>query len=364
MVLAAQVQQLYSQAQPAILGSLAGAAVLTFALWEVVSHWRLLLWLGALVIAYVLRHVLVVAFRKANPEGAEAISWGRWFAYGTVPAGILWGMSALILFPSDSVPHQSLLSIFVAGISCAAVVAYWPLKATYAPTILAELVPFAGRFFYEGDTTQRFGGVILVYVAILIMMANHLNLSNKNSLMLGFEKQGLLASLETARLGLETRVEERTGELTKANASLQEEIKSRELLELELRYSEEKYRLIVENTQDVIYQTDMDGRLTFASPSSVRLLGYRPERFVGRRLAELYVSPDERTHLLKLLMENGSVNDFEAEAMRTDGSRVWMSTNARLLRDERVTPWGRRGAVTLRTKEPERPSNRTRLARS
>ncbi len=121
------------------------------------------------------------------------------------------------------------------------------------------------------------------------------------------------------------------------------DITARKQAEHALRESEEKYRRIVENTQHVIYQTDMDGRITFLSPRSEQVLGYTPDESLGRRLTGLYALPEERIRLLNLLMENGSVTDFEAELSRKDGSRVWVSTNARLLRDEEGNPIGVEG---------------------
>jgi two-component system, cell cycle sensor histidine kinase and response regulator CckA len=122
-----------------------------------------------------------------------------------------------------------------------------------------------------------------------------------------------------------------------------EDITHRKLMEDALRGSEEKYRRIVENTQELIYQTDMDGRLIFLSPSSERLLGYTPDESLGRRITRSYAYPEERTRFLNLLMENGSVTHFEAELTRKDGSRSWLSTNARLLRDENGNPIGVEG---------------------
>ena len=51
------------------------------------------------------------------------------------------------------------------------------------------------------------------------------------------------------------------------------------------------------------------------------------------RLASLSASPERRTELRRLLEAQGVVRGFEAQFYRQDGSKVWMSINARVVRD-------------------------------
>ena len=87
-----------------------------------------------------------------------------------------------------------------------------------------------------------------------------------------------------------------------------------------LRLSEEKYRKIYENVADVIYETDNQGHLTSISPSIEKQGGYRPEELIGRSVTEFFVFPEQYAALDALMMENGSVNDFEALLRQKDGN--------------------------------------------
>jgi diguanylate cyclase (GGDEF)-like protein/PAS domain S-box-containing protein len=54
-----------------------------------------------------------------------------------------------------------------------------------------------------------------------------------------------------------------------------------------LRESEEKYRLTFENVADVIYVIDANLNILSVSPSVERILGYKPQDFIGRPVSDL-----------------------------------------------------------------------------
>jgi PAS domain S-box-containing protein len=62
--------------------------------------------------------------------------------------------------------------------------------------------------------------------------------------------------------------------------------------EVALHSSEDRYRHLVENMDDVILTTDLEGRLTYVSPVAERRFGYRPEELLGRT-ADQYIHPDD-----------------------------------------------------------------------
>lgn len=96
----------------------------------------------------------------------------------------------------------------------------------------------------------------------------------------------------------------------------------------------ETYRSFVENSSDLLYRTDMDGKITYVSPSVLPLSGYTQEEAIGMKMAEeVYLYPEERELFLKGLGENGRVQNFEARLKRKDGSVWWASTNAGFFKD-------------------------------
>ena len=70
--------------------------------------------------------------------------------------------------------------------------------------------------------------------------------------------------------------------------------RERKQTELALRQSEEQYRLITENTRDLVCLLDLDGRFLYASPSFALVLGRAVESLLGTRCAELVHQEDGR----------------------------------------------------------------------
>ncbi|MBW1781523.1 MAG: PAS domain S-box protein [Deltaproteobacteria bacterium] len=105
-----------------------------------------------------------------------------------------------------------------------------------------------------------------------------------------------------------------------------------------LRGSEEKYRRIFENIQDVYYESSLDGTILEISPSIDHLSNYKRKELLGRSVYEIYSDPKERDEFLKVISERGRVNDFEVFLTDKDGSKHPCSLIAILVRDEQGGP--------------------------
>lgn len=93
------------------------------------------------------------------------------------------------------------------------------------------------------------------------------------------------------------------------------------------------YRSIFENAVEGMFQTTPSGRYLRANPALARLYGYRSPRELVESLQdiarELYVDPARRDEFCRLMREEGSVTGFESQVHRRDGSKIWVSENAR-----------------------------------
>ena len=120
-----------------------------------------------------------------------------------------------------------------------------------------------------------------------------------------------------SHLELEVRVIERTSELAKANAGLQEQI-------LERAKAEHANQQIMDHSLDVICTFDAEGRFTQVSRACEAMWGYRPENLLGRPYLE-WVHPDDREKTLAIaaaIMGGRAEKEFENRYLRPDGSAV------------------------------------------
>jgi PAS domain S-box-containing protein len=95
---------------------------------------------------------------------------------------------------------------------------------------------------------------------------------------------------------------------------------------IEIKESEEKFRNIVENSNDVVMLTLPDGIISYMSPACFSVLGYDPEDLVGKRPAIFH--PDDLENVNKTLSNalNGAKgSDFEYRVITKTGETRWVS---------------------------------------
>ncbi len=104
-----------------------------------------------------------------------------------------------------------------------------------------------------------------------------------------------------------------------------------------LSAAEEKYRSIFENAVEGIFQTSPDGHYISANPALTRIYGYEsPQDMISQMTDiqhQLYVDPHRREEFIRIMQEKGFVTDFESRIYRKDKSIIWISENARAVRD-------------------------------
>jgi PAS domain S-box-containing protein len=149
---------------------------------------------------------------------------------------------------------------------------------------------------------------------------------------------------------LDKRVQERTTELSRANAHLTEEISRRQGIQEELAKSELLHRMLVETAKDIIWSVDLSLKYTYVSPSVQAILGYTVDEI--RAMNPLEVLTPSSRELIRRAFEKELRSELpqprDKFISRTDciehfhknGGTVWIEITTTFIRDENGAPTG------------------------
>lgn len=124
----------------------------------------------------------------------------------------------------------------------------------------------------------------------------------------------------------------------RGRAEVLRDITENKRAEKALADAERKYREMFENAQEGIFQSTPDGRYLAANPALARMHGFdSPEELMRERTdisRDAYADPKRREAFKNLMESRGFVRGFEFQLSRRDGEQIWVSVNARVVRDE------------------------------
>lgn len=157
----------------------------------------------------------------------------------------------------------------------------------------------------------------------------------ENQLVYGFgrditQQKEAEEALQKLNEELEKRVAERTFQLLEAVEKLERENAERCCIEKALKRSEERFRNLVETTNDFVWEVDKNIVYTYASQGVQEILGYNPEEIVGKTLFD-FMPKDEPTGIIEImneiLSEKKPIRCLENINQRKDGHLVVLETN-------------------------------------
>lgn len=161
---------------------------------------RLTVW-GALMLASLApRYYNYRQFMNAGGAGPDDALWEKKYWIGTLLGGIAWGLTPLMLFPGNSIEHSIFITLVIGGMAAGASFAYAPLlrpgqffmSLSLLPLVLIHILIGGGMLYGVAFM------VFLYYLMIMISLKNN-NRLIQESIVLGMENAGLVASLSAAK---------------------------------------------------------------------------------------------------------------------------------------------------------------------
>jgi PAS domain S-box-containing protein len=111
----------------------------------------------------------------------------------------------------------------------------------------------------------------------------------------------------------------------------------------ELRLSEDKYRIILENMEEAYFELDLAGNFAFFNTATVEMLGYSADELAQMNYRD-YVLPETTIRLFKIfnkIYRTGEPAEiFDYQVIRKDGTRRFREMSASLIRDPAGSPIG------------------------
>lgn len=136
--------------------------------------------------------------------------------------------------------------------------------------------------------------------------------------------------LERSRLIIENRAyqEHLEEEVTRRTAALQKAVNDLNDSHLKLRKSEETYRSIFENLQDIYLEIGLDGIIREISPSISRISEHTREELIGKNIDVIFPLTEERKEMLRQLDQMGQIRDYEIHLQDKTDRHIPCSLNA------------------------------------
>lgn len=115
------------------------------------------------------------------------------------------------------------------------------------------------------------------------------------------------------------------------------DITERKKAENDLAKAEERYRSIFENAVEGIFQSSPDGHIISVNPAHARIFGYDSPQEMIDTFADIghghYVNPEDRKKFREICDAQGFIRGFEVQFYTKNGDTIWVSLNARAVKN-------------------------------
>jgi diguanylate cyclase (GGDEF)-like protein len=160
---------LFRQTFFSVSGSILAALMLSWLCWERADQGVILVWLGLLSVATSLRAVLLVTYFRCPVDTRTPQRWELKYWVTLSLSAAIWGGGALALMCPNDLMTQTLVLLFIVGMSVSAVSCYSSYRSMTIASIVLVLLPSAlWLLFQPGPTQIGMAAATLVFASFVI----------------------------------------------------------------------------------------------------------------------------------------------------------------------------------------------------
>ncbi|MGH9428376.1 MAG: PAS domain S-box protein [Terriglobia bacterium] len=129
------------------------------------------------------------------------------------------------------------------------------------------------------------------------------------------------------------RAERSAADVRESEATMRTILAERERVEDALRESEERYRELVENANDIVFTLDLAGNMTSVNKAVESMTGYSREELVGMNLTD-FLTPESVAsahHMTQRKLAGEERTNYEVDVRTKDGQLLTLEISSRLL---------------------------------
>lgn len=143
-----------------------------------------------------------------------------------------------------------------------------------------------------------------------------------------------------------------------------QDITERKRIEEELRASEERYRMVMDNIDQGCFENDLKGNFIFVNDAQCRDLGYTRGELIGmnyRQYTDEAMAQKNKEAYAEIFRTGKPLKGFVSEYIRKDGKKITAETFVSLMRDSSGNPIGFRG-ISLNVTERKKMEDALRAS--
>lgn len=301
-------------------------------------------WLWFLIGSSLFRFFLYLLHRKGHIYSiSDRIIYGI-VLFSITLQGLSWGYASVHLFHFSTDTYRYYLIAIICGMVGGAILTLAPSLLAFFCFALPSTLPFVCALFLEqGDVYTYPGYMGIIFIIAIHVLAQKISSSQREIRKSRRELKKLSEELNIHKERLEILVEKRTSELEK---------------------SRENYRQLTEEINNVIFEVNTQGVITYVSPVVTSILGHQPKNLVGRNFVDfVYVDDLKLTQdAFEDILAGDSTTPHDYRLLNSKQVPKWVRSSSRpVIRDNNLV--GIRGVLSDIEQEKQAEKEKEELLR-